>query len=152
MKYIRVAENPVKADSPEAEKFIKSTVDAVSEKSKDELEKRLRDYLTAKNDNVGTDEEHWKACAKKAEASTDDEHEARVASYLLQLACERSPNQKYIAKGLYQNWIVRVTWVTPLVPILARGLLGLDGKPCPGAEDLNDEIKKDLAQLSSSAN
>jgi hypothetical protein len=65
---------------------------------------------------------------------------------LINLICHAEPDQKkqkHVAEGIYRNW----TSDSFRTVILARGLLGLGGKPCPGAKEVSQETKATLRNL-----
>jgi uncharacterized protein YjbI with pentapeptide repeats len=90
-------------------------------------------------------EKDWSSCAEKA--IEKEEYQQKRAAALVKLVCETDANGNYIVEGLFRNRydVLRGGGARTF----ARGVLGLDGKPCPGAKDLSDNIKAELLAAAS---
>jgi uncharacterized protein YjbI with pentapeptide repeats len=122
---------------------------------KEELRKELRKRLIADAEHDDATRDVWLAC--EMQALTQGEYESKHAEYLIELACEATHSQKYLAFGIYSNWIeepdesLKDRSSGPLSDAhrlaVVRGLLGLDGKKCPGANELGERAIKRLQDL-----
>jgi uncharacterized protein YjbI with pentapeptide repeats len=128
------------------EAFIEQTVRDVPESAKQTLQGELRARLITEARDDMASERVWRACATRA--LTADEYGGKHAKYLVNLACHAEPSrpyQKFVALGVYRNWALHKG--DARAAAVARGLLGLDGKPCPEAALLAEEVKKKLRML-----
>jgi uncharacterized protein YjbI with pentapeptide repeats len=135
---------PIKAEAAELEKFIEKTSESVPDSAADLLRSRLRERLSPKSPDPAAEqtEKFWNQCAEKT-IPTAEQLKNRLYLYET-LICEPTENSRYIAEG-----IIRLRWRLlddPNVKALARRLLELDGKPCPGAKDISDQARSELKQ------
>jgi uncharacterized protein YjbI with pentapeptide repeats len=131
--------------------FVEQAVQDVAEKTKQQLKTTLHARLMAKASDDHANEHVWRAC--EAKALTREEWEKRHAAYLLYLACSagRRENQKYVANGfmhIYGLWLPdALNYKSRHAQILARGLLGLDGMPCSGGGELDEQAMEQLREV-----
>lgn len=131
-------------ESEACDKFIAEAGKSVPEAAASRLRARLTAMLSraASVPLAEGSEQSWTDCAQ--DAADKGEYQQRRALALLDLVCEGDANGNYVAPGL-----VRSRWDMfsgASARTFARGLLGLDGKPCPGGKDLSDNVKSELLQ------
>jgi uncharacterized protein YjbI with pentapeptide repeats len=140
-QFRKVAE--IKFGNAQPEAFIEKAVRHVPEPGKQTLQARLHARLVTNVHDDTASEQVWAAWAAKA--LNADEYARKHADYLVNLACSADSvqeNQKYVAEGIYRNWGPYRKDARAVA--LARGLLGLDGKPCPGAKDFDEKTTERL--------
>jgi hypothetical protein len=131
---------------PDIDGFIERTVRAVPESAKWLLKKTLKDRLGADSNHEGASEQVWRACAGKVWTSYERSH----AAFLVAFVCnpeffQKDATKYYLVEGFIRNWARIKSNVQ--TQALARGLLGLDGSPCPGAKELDERTKEKLGKL-----
>jgi uncharacterized protein YjbI with pentapeptide repeats len=142
--------------------IIEATIDEAKDAPPEILEKLKSDLTSllnspADDDAVRDGNKMWTACAdataariKEKGKSESPDYETSLAAFLIELACTEAPNSKYIAEGILSYLIAAPDSGPPLVmaqskgAVLARGLLGRDGKTCPGARDIDPKIRESL--------
>jgi uncharacterized protein YjbI with pentapeptide repeats len=100
----------------------------------------------------------WLVCESKA--LTEKDYEKKHADYLVELACDTTLSQKYVTNGIYRNWVdapadpseIVSSWTFEHLSdahaqAVTHGLLGPDGKGCPGVKELGDRAIKLLQEL-----
>jgi uncharacterized protein YjbI with pentapeptide repeats len=92
----------------------------------------------------------WRDCETRALSMSEQDYAKGVTAYLIGFACGPDPEYPQAAEAVYRSWIDRDDWVKFDRSELARGLLGLDGKPCPGAEGLDDYYREALRKIAAS--
>jgi uncharacterized protein YjbI with pentapeptide repeats len=141
----------IRATPQAIEMFIESAVSEVGGDKKDEVRKRLNDWLVAtmQEDELAATETNWSDCASNSKKVGEPEYVKQHAGFLLDLACSATINRKEIAAGIAQNWIFDNPRLSDFSFRLARGLLGLDGKQCAATNDLTEETKDRLREIAS---
>jgi uncharacterized protein YjbI with pentapeptide repeats len=127
--------------------FVEQAVQDVPEQAKQQMKTTLHARFMSEASDDHANEQVWRAC--EAKALTREEWEKRHAAYLVDLACgaERQENQKYVANRIIYAWIPVEDTSINHAQALARGLLGLDGKPCPGGKELDEEAMEWLRDV-----
>jgi hypothetical protein len=128
--------------------FVEQAVQDVPEQAKQKMKTTLHARFMSEASDDHANEQVWRAC--EAKALTREEWEKRHAAYLVDLACgaERQENQKYVAYRIIYSWMPDED--KPSInhaQALARGLLGLDSKPCPGGKELDEEAMEWLRNV-----
>jgi uncharacterized protein YjbI with pentapeptide repeats len=111
-------------------------------------EQKLRKQLVADAEHDDATNDVWRDC--EAKTLTQGDHETKHANYLIELACGTTHSQKYVAYGIYSNWVGESELLAgssgPLsvahLQTVVRGLLG-----CPGANELGERAIKRLQEL-----
>jgi uncharacterized protein YjbI with pentapeptide repeats len=137
----------IKPEPAELDGFIGRSTQGMPAGRAEYLGRTLKERLAIQTpDAVGEESETiWTACAAKAVDKA--EYQQRHAAFLANLICEPNADSKYTAEGLYRHrwgWLRGVNART-----FARHLLGLDGTSCPGAKDLDENIKVELRDMAS---
>ena len=133
---------PVGPDAEGLEKFTGRAVEGLPPAAADQLRARFKERLALDAPNIPPEQSaEWRDCAGKAAADEDSYREQR-AVVLAQLVCGSATNGGYIAAGLLRN-IWRLMGIKS-APTFARAVLGSDGKPCPGAKDMEPRLRTDL--------
>jgi uncharacterized protein YjbI with pentapeptide repeats len=133
--------------------WIDREVRDVPQPAKQKLQGMLQWQLIDESRDEDANKRSWLGCASKTFSNA--EWEKGHAAQLGDVACnDQVGPQKFSAWALFFYWMVpghyatdrrpQLTWRTH---ILARRLLGLDGKPCPGAKDLDKDIQEWLLKL-----
>jgi uncharacterized protein YjbI with pentapeptide repeats len=101
----------------------------------------------------------WMGCAEKA--LPKEEYNAKLVSSLIGIACSENQSSGHAANGIARHWVKSAflgdedlgadTAIDPYTKALVRGLLGLDGKPCPGANDMNGKTRDMLRAIAAKA-
>jgi uncharacterized protein YjbI with pentapeptide repeats len=148
-------ENERKATADEQESEIENWFGDLEEEKVAELRKRL--FEDAEHDPAT--KEVWLACETKA--LTERDYEKKHADYLVELACVTRPSQKDVTYGIYSNWVYAPADPSDIMmtsrvlePLseahrqaVVHGLLGADGKGCPGVKKLGDRTIQLLQEL-----
>jgi hypothetical protein len=128
--------------------FIEEILARVPHEKRDELRNRILKRVGEPDENNTTKwKDVWLECAAKALPKAD--HETQQAAYLINLACEEEPEEFYVADGIASIWTGywMASYSRTRAKIIARGLLGLDDKPCPGATQLNILFQRSLRSM-----
>jgi uncharacterized protein YjbI with pentapeptide repeats len=147
-------EDERKATAGEQEREIDDWFGDLEEEKIAEFRKRL--FGDAEHDPETTDV--WLVCETKA--LTERDYEKKHADYLVELACDTTPSQKYVTYGIYSNWVEVSADPSEILSSLifehlsdahgqavVHGLLGPDGKGCPGVKELGDRAVKLLQEF-----
>jgi hypothetical protein len=147
------SDQPVVTSPSDIEDFIRRVVADVPKEDKDLVADRLRAKLTPDptRDTADKDRRVWDDCANETSTSPERYYFAKLTRFLLGMVCPSGPDQKYIAEQIYGNWIRFDSKPAVLRYNLARGMLGLDDKPCPGAAGLDAKIKGELKKLATTS-
>ena len=95
-------------------------------------------------DGLAAIETNWRNCAANSEKIVELEYLRQHADLLRGLVCNARSNRKEIAAGITNRWILSDRDRRVDSSLLARGLLGLDGKDCAATKDLSDQTKEQL--------
>jgi hypothetical protein len=79
-------------------------------------------------DGVSAIEMNWRNCAANSEEIVESEYLRQHADLLRGLVCNARSNRREIAAGITNGWILGDRDRRVDSSLLARGLLGLDGK------------------------
>ena len=137
---------PLTAEPADLDRFVEMSFSGVPSAKADALTNSLKNRLAARTpDEIGKDSETiWMKCA--GNPVDQREFEAKRAALLANLICANADG-KYIMEGLHRHMSL---WVSGAAGRnFARSILGLDGKPCPGATELDPKIKADLQDMAS---
>jgi uncharacterized protein YjbI with pentapeptide repeats len=136
--------------TPEAvSELIEDVAAAVPDKQKNRVRDSMRSSLIvdAQSDDTPDIARSWLECAaitaNNPEAKYDQEH----AALLRDLVCDTTNDGTVIAEGIALNWIYWGRERANFAAHLARGLLGQDGKDCPGAKELSAQTKERLRSV-----
>jgi uncharacterized protein YjbI with pentapeptide repeats len=101
----------------------------------------------------------WASCAEKA--LPKEEYDAKLVSHLIGIACSENQSGGHAANGIARHWVRSAflgnedigadAAIDPGTKTLVRGLLGLDGKSCPGANDMNGKTRDMLRAIAARA-
>jgi hypothetical protein len=112
-----------------------------------DLEGRLG--ADAKPADVDAMRKAWTDCAQNSVVHKDKFNSERVA-YFLKMFCEAEPEDLPAVEGFYNNWLGVFRWPgrdAKFDTVMARGLLGLAGTPCPAGDGLSNETKAELRKM-----
>jgi pentapeptide repeat protein len=134
----------IKPEPDAIDKFIEQSSRFVPKNAADQLRTRLKQQLSPRDPDTAAEQSQkdWSECAEKTDISVKLQ-ENRVYLFT-RLACEPTASSRYVAEGM-----TRLRWRlldAGGARMLARRLLERDGKPCPGAKDLSDSVKAELAE------
>jgi uncharacterized protein YjbI with pentapeptide repeats len=132
----------------EIERHVADTSKDLPEETAGGTQSRLRSNLQAASDAADARNGIWSECARKALPA--GEYAKRLVAHLVELACAENANG-HIANGIARHW-VNDTFLGNAAPAegaqpdantraLARGLLGRNGKACPGANDMSTQAR-----------
>jgi uncharacterized protein YjbI with pentapeptide repeats len=137
----------IEATADGIEKFIKQTVEQLPESARDKLKERLSlQLMNSSSGGIAANEQLWRVCETKK--LPDHIFEQRLAKMLIETVCKVRVDASYFSEGVYNNWISLAGVDDRMARMLARGLLGEDGKPCLGAQGLDEKTKERLRILS----
>jgi uncharacterized protein YjbI with pentapeptide repeats len=131
----------------ELDKHIEKTIKDVPHDRQESLSKTLRTRLADPLPNWDISQDFWNQCPKQALSAA--EFSKGLTQKLVEIVCEKGQDKEYLAEALYIYWVDERTFreddaAKPDKAGLARGLLGLDNKPCPGASELSETIRAQL--------
>jgi uncharacterized protein YjbI with pentapeptide repeats len=137
---------PVSDTPEEIARFIERVVANVREKQKNEVRTRMLAGLVdpIQKGDLAAIETNWRNCAANSEKIVESEYLRQHADLLRGLVCNATSNRKEIAEGITNRWILSDRDRRVDSSLLARGLLGLDGKECAATKDLSDRTKERL--------
>ncbi len=155
----------IQATPEEIEKFIERLVTDIPDTRvgnfpsyptthiKDWTRQQMRAGLIADptNDNTADLAKVWSDCEELAKKITKQEFDSELASFLRNLVCDARDSLKAIASGIIHNWIEFSNQDRIFKALLARGLLGEDGKACAATKDFDDRIKEKLRKAIAAA-
>jgi uncharacterized protein YjbI with pentapeptide repeats len=119
---------------------------------KNSIRKTLQQRLSPTFQKESTsNSDFWQRCAENVK----DKYQEKLANYLVDLACNDDSIERDIATGIARNRVIRELYVDdtsgdlsrPAANFIARSLLGLDGKTCPGADKLDAMTKEQLKKI-----
>jgi hypothetical protein len=141
----------LRSDAMPIETFIELVVSQIPDFSKDQVRKTLHDRLAAaiQEDDLAAIDAIWRDCATKTEKVGVSEYLRQRADFLRDLVCKETNYPGEITAGIIRNWIPNNPSRREFPSILARGLLGLDGKQCAATKDLAEETTERLRQFAS---
>jgi uncharacterized protein YjbI with pentapeptide repeats len=140
---------------------VKSTIPAetVSPEFMETFENSLRDRLTISPEVAEERKNSWIGCAGKA--LPKEEYDAKLVSSLIGVACFENQSSGHAANGIARHWVKSAflgaedlgtdAAIDPGTKALVRGLLGLDGRPCPGADNMNEKTRDMLRAVAAKA-
>jgi hypothetical protein len=133
--------------------FIEQTALSVPGTAKQKLQERLRQRLITDPSDDRANEEVWRQCESNASGRIStkiDEWRKQRAAMLIEVACGNvGYGQMDVVKAIYLAWF---RYSDPAAQVFARGILGLNGKPCPVAKELDKEITDRLTRVLVSSN
>lgn len=124
---------------------------------KDEIEQTMRDRLIADpaHDDTAAIASAWSECEKAAKLKSLEQLDGEIALFVRNLVCDAGDNRKFLVNTIGGNWTYKNMPPDPgslnFVAMLARGLLGEDGKNCAATADLNPAFKRELHKLAAEA-
>ena len=146
--------NPVRSTSNEIADFIESSVSEIPDGDKKEtarLQMRFGLVIDPAKDDTAAIAEVWSECeaasAKPSREEFDRKFNDGHAEFLRKLVCENAEYGKAVAEGIITTWHSVEAHGGDLAMRLARGLLGIDGKACPGANDVDERFKQRLRRV-----
>jgi uncharacterized protein YjbI with pentapeptide repeats len=129
--------------APTFDETIEQLVESMPASAASQLRTRFQQRLATDPSKPTTEEgqqKEWEECASKALDS--DQFRLKRVPLFVKLVCDSDGNGKYIADNLSRNMYGMLGIAG--ARSYARALLGLDGKPCPGAKDLAESTKSEL--------